>query len=1050
MKVYSSAGVVAQINGIDIESNDWTISTKFMDEDRVTLSVKLNIDQDVYSQGITFDKSWFVEVKDNEEDESGTRYTLISAAPSSSKSGSSKETTYTLIFGGADTELKTRIFREVATIGDTLGYSSTVAFVGTIDDFLDRLELNLKSAFGLTVYVDGAWECKYKIVRSYGNISFSQSDYVSVSFSDYKIWEVLLLTNDLYGYEWLSYTDGDQIVFDFDTVVGDTLLHEFTYRGDKNYDLSSKTSIDAIQGGISSISVTDKMEDVKTRLISTGGTTNIPLNHYILSDYNYLRDYETAEKVTYLRNLMPRVYRCYVMGFNDQRYYLAKDPNSDDVINDNEAYPKVMDLENRFSYHEAADDIASGNITIDTFEAWYLNYKNVWNKPSEDDSAQYYLLNLDDDWYALDDKSVDDWTDLTTQPYGFKAYLKGWSDRAKGGDVPSVNFDPVYYVDSIHQADYGVIEQVNEADETIYPALSDDLNDIIAAEEVETSGVSAVIPTSAFPQNLDAISHSAMLSNYAYREEDVSSGYDSDDAIEMMVDVIESKYNVTVLNYPNSTSTYNGIFIKKMEVKYLYSGVSMNNITDSVNIQKDGAFNIIAGQVNFTLTISTTRSCVGLNIKAYLLYVTNGEETLREQIDFGDDTIESPYVFAKSQSLSSTIPIETQADEYRLEYSISSAQDAISYPSYYVYYKASDGYHTGYRQEYPSANIDIYGIIYRRDEYESDNTTFDIWIKDIGFNIAEINKNEYSLTVEFDSFYNLYKDVVDGETDPPDGFTEEEYLTQILSYLESLSTYLSDIGLTYGWEQIKAGVEGTDDVNAFIVRPEEYETDAEYITYLDAKISNTSGDIATGSSGSSNLYKYFGTSDPVVKFTTGDLSGEYEYALATVGGEPQVFEDTSKYRVTGYDDDGNEIIEYSKYRLTLMRNSDDYDATGLYLPGGARQAQGGDKFQLINIELPFTYLYDGENRQETYMREQLAEIDTHQPDVAIEIDDIFLTKVLGDSRHRDYGKFKAGAIINVKSPLIDVYNDLGVKTDTYTVRINSYTKTSSETKISQT
>ncbi len=132
-----------------------------------------------------------------------------------------------------------------------------------------------------------------------------------------------------------------------------------------------------------------------------------------------------------------------------------------------------------------------------------------------------------------------------------------------------------------------------------------------------------------------------------------------------------------------------------------------------------------------------------------------------------------------------------------------------------------------------------------------------------------------------------------------------------------------------------------------------------------------------------------------------------------------------------------------------MRNSDDYDATGLLLPGGTRQAKAGDRFELSKIELPFSWLYDGENRQEEYMRSQLAEIDTHQPDVAIELDDIFLTDVLGDSRHKDYGKFKAGATIKVKSPLIDVYDADGVKSDEYEVRINSYTKTSKETKVSK-
>ena len=90
---------------------------------------------------------------------------------------------------------------------------------------------------------------------------------------------------------------------------------------------------------------------------------------------------------------------------------------------------------------------------------------------------------------------------------------------------------------------------------------------------------------------------------------------------------------------------------------------------------------------------------------------------------------------------------------------------------------------------------------------------------------------------------------------------------------------------------------------------------------------------------------YTSTQDAKISFTSGMLSG-YEFVILAEGGQRSVVVDTSK-SYGGVQ---------SKYKITLINSSEEYQATGQVLPNTVVNALPGDSFVILDIIMPQTYV----------------------------------------------------------------------------------------------
>jgi len=142
--------------------------------------------------------------------------------------------------------------------------------------------------------------------------------------------------------------------------------------------------------------------------------------------------------------------------------------------------------------------------------------------------------------------------------------------------------------------------------------------------------------------------------------------------------------------------------------------------------------------------------------------------------------------------------------------------------------------------------------------------------------------------------------------------------------------------------------------------------------------------------------KYAGTDAGTISFTTGALAG-YDFVILENGGVFAVVEDASKQLINNQCVIGGVLTTntvQSKYRITLIKNDTEYQAEGLMIPNVSVQAYPnsddvapiyGDKFTIIDIQMPQSYVELAEQRVQDYLTAQLNLAKIDDPTYTMEI-----------------------------------------------------------------
>lgn len=119
--------------------------------------------------------------------------------------------------------------------------------------------------------------------------------------------------------------------------------------------------------------------------------------------------------------------------------------------------------------------------------------------------------------------------------------------------------------------------------------------------------------------------------------------------------------------------------------------------------------------------------------------------------------------------------------------------------------------------------------------------------------------------------------------------------------------------------------------------------------------------------------QYTSTVDAKISFTSGYLTG-YEFVILAENGQRKVVVDTSKSH--------NGVS--SKYKITLIKSSEEFEASGRMLPNSVLNAVAGDSFVIYDINLPQSYVELAEERVQTWLESKLDELKQEKPTYTIE------------------------------------------------------------------
>lgn len=136
-----------------------------------------------------------------------------------------------------------------------------------------------------------------------------------------------------------------------------------------------------------------------------------------------------------------------------------------------------------------------------------------------------------------------------------------------------------------------------------------------------------------------------------------------------------------------------------------------------------------------------------------------------------------------------------------------------------------------------------------------------------------------------------------------------------------------------------------------------------------------------------------------------------------------------EFPIVGYAYDDSK--EGSHWRLTLAKSEAELEASGKYIPYEGYNASAGDRFFFIGIDMPWQYVYWGEERIDDYKRDTLPETARINPSWVIKADKVRLNQdrdgaVLVDS-------LNAGSQIRLASKqfISGAYESLYVQSMTY-------------------
>ena len=273
--------------------NGFTFSESEMGDSTISLKLSIPVKKEIVDGALvdtlkpSFDKLWYVEYK-------GEKFYLTTTKPEGVKSISALSYEYSLVFDSRRAELKRRLVRDLASLGNDTYISQGQIFKldTTINLFVQLLQVNLTDSFG-KITVNGA-SVPLWVVDLNSTVA-NKPDGVMLEISNTFIWDLLLKTYELFGIRWKIECVSGQMIIRMG-YEGAEIPHIFKY-GDTT--------------GLTKITRVVDSNKTINRLRGTGGTRNMPMNYF--SNRYPAFPPEDADCIlsdlANIKNLMPKCFR---------------------------------------------------------------------------------------------------------------------------------------------------------------------------------------------------------------------------------------------------------------------------------------------------------------------------------------------------------------------------------------------------------------------------------------------------------------------------------------------------------------------------------------------------------------------------------------------------------------------------------------------------------------------------------------------------------------------------------------------------------------------
>ena len=262
---------------------EFTFQEGEMSDATITLNLQLPA-----STAPNFAKDMYVEYL-------GEKFYLTNTKPQGVKDISSILYTYSLIFDSERSELKRRMVRDLANIGNDTYVSQVLIFSLnlTLAEFFALIQRNLTDCFG------DKW-----VVDIYSGLS--QPNSVKIDVSNTYIWDLMLKTYEFYGVRW-TITSALGAMYINVGYPAQEVGHQFEY--------GSTT-------GLTKITRETSNDKIINRLRGTGGTRNVPVNYFTDRYSEFTPDPNPIPGFLSFKNIMPKCFRDSIIAETDYVDYV--------------------------------------------------------------------------------------------------------------------------------------------------------------------------------------------------------------------------------------------------------------------------------------------------------------------------------------------------------------------------------------------------------------------------------------------------------------------------------------------------------------------------------------------------------------------------------------------------------------------------------------------------------------------------------------------------------------------------------------------------------
>lgn len=152
-----------------------------------------------------------------------------------------------------------------------------------------------------------------------------------------------------------------------------------------------------------------------------------------------------------------------------------------------------------------------------------------------------------------------------------------------------------------------------------------------------------------------------------------------------------------------------------------------------------------------------------------------------------------------------------------------------------------------------------------------------------------------------------------------------------------------------------------------------------------------------------------------VIFSDGLLGISEDYEFVIPEGALPVYDTSKEYKgIT------------SHWRISLAKSDAELDATGLYLPNTKINAEAGNHFFLIGIDLPYMYYAEAEKRLTAYKQDELAKVSDIRPTWVVSLDRVRMVNKQEDEVEELINSIQAGASLRLSDKrFITIKNENG-------------------------